>query len=74
MIRRVSLQNIPNDQLIERVQSLVSRSNRDLAELLWHLAEVDRRGLFRVQACSSMFTYCTDRLASRPAQLAAVAT
>ena len=53
---------LSNDQLLHRVQSLVSRSNRDLAELLWHLAEVDARGLYRGEACSSMFKYCTDRL------------
>ncbi len=30
--------------------------------MLWHLAEVDARGLYRDEACSSMFAYCTDRL------------
>ncbi len=62
MTRRSDPKALPNDQLLQQVQSLVSRTNRDLAELLWHLAEVDARGLYRDEACSSMFTYCRDRL------------
>ncbi len=62
MTRRSDPKDLRNDQLLQRVQSLVSRTNRDLAELLWHLAEVDARGLYRDEACSSMFTYCRDRL------------
>ena len=62
MSRRLDPKALANDQLLERVQYLVSRTNRDLAELLWHLAEVDARGLFRDEDCGSMFTYCRDRL------------
>ncbi len=62
MTRHLDPKSLSNDQLLQRVQSLVSRSNRGLAELLWHLAEVDARGLYREKACSSMFAYCTDRL------------
>ncbi len=62
MNRCIHPQDLSNGQLLQRVEFLASRSKRDLAELLWHLAEVDARGLYRDQACSSMFTYCTDRL------------
>jgi hypothetical protein len=40
----------------------VARSNEQLAELLAHLGELDARKLYRQQACSSMFSYCTERL------------
>jgi len=32
------------------------------ARLLAHMSEVDARGLYRAEACSSMFAYCVERL------------
>jgi len=48
--------------LLSRFKSLLRTSNRQLAEVLEHLAEVDTRKLYRGQGYSSMFTYCTERL------------
>jgi hypothetical protein len=36
----------------------VGHSNRVLATLLAHLAEVETRGVHRIRACSSLYTYC----------------
>ncbi len=37
-------------------------SNRQMADLLRTLAEVDARRLHRDQGCSSLFKYCVERL------------
>ncbi len=59
---RSTLSELSDEALLNRLKLLVRASNRQLAELLEHLAEVDERKLHRGQACSSMFTYCTERL------------
>ena len=41
---------------------MVGRSNQVLAGLLAHLAEVEARGLHRLRACSSLYTYCVYEL------------
>jgi len=53
-----TLAGLPNAQLLARVQELVQRGNAVEAELLAHLAEVDARGLYLEEGCSSMFVYC----------------
>jgi hypothetical protein len=45
-------------ELLAATRSLVGRSNRLLASLLAHLAEVEARGVHRTRACSSLYTYC----------------
>ena len=55
-------ESLSDDLLLSRVEELVRRSRRVEAELIWHLAEVDRRMLYRREACSSMFDYATARL------------
>ena len=44
--------------LLAATRRLVGRSNRLLASLLAHLAEVEARGVHRTRACSSLYTYC----------------
>jgi hypothetical protein len=51
-------ETITDDQLLASVRMLVARSNRALAELLAHLAEVETRGIHRQRACASLYTYC----------------
>jgi hypothetical protein len=51
-----------DDRVLERVEVLVARSNQLTAELLAHLAEVERRGLHLREACGSLFAFCVERL------------
>src|SRR6186713_3463922 len=53
-----SLASIPDDELFTAVQRLTARSNVALADLLAHLGEVERRGIHRLRACASLYTYC----------------
>ena len=56
------LETISDDALLARLGELVGRSRRAEAELIWHLAEVDRRRLYLREACPSMHVYATLRL------------
>jgi len=49
---------LTDDELLAGTRRLVCVSNRVLAALLAHLAEVEARGLHRQRACSSLYTYC----------------
>src|SRR5207342_2528364 len=53
-----SLASISDDELFATVQHLTARSNVALADLLAHLGEVERRGVHRLRACASLYTYC----------------
>src|SRR6187455_1135751 len=46
------------DELLTSTRRLVGASNKLVAELLVHLAEVETRGIHRTRACSSLYTYC----------------
>lgn len=48
--------------LLARLGALVARDHRTTARLLWHLAEVDVRGLYRDEGYSSLFDYCVKGL------------
>ncbi|MEE8556515.1 MAG: hypothetical protein V3T14_01365 [Myxococcota bacterium] len=54
--------SLGDDALLSAVEILVRRENHNTAELLAHLAEIDRRKLFLREACPSMFGYCTKTL------------
>ena len=56
------LKSISDDELLQRLSGLVHESRRVESELVAHIAEVDERRLYAREACSSMFTYCTDVL------------
>src|SRR3990170_4915606 len=56
------LRGLPPDVLVTRLQTLLVRDRRLTAEVVAHLAEVDARKLYLDHACSSMFTYCVERL------------
>jgi hypothetical protein len=56
------LETLSDDALLARLDEVVKRGRRVEAELIWHLAEVDRRRLYRREACQSMFVYATSRL------------
>src|SRR5687768_1651422 len=53
-----AVEALTNDDLVSGTRRLVCQSNRVLAALLAHLAEVEARGLHRTRACASLYTYC----------------
>jgi hypothetical protein len=56
------VEHLSDDELISRTGELAVRGRRVEAALIAHMAEVDRRQLYRGEACSSMFAYATRRL------------
>ena len=62
MATSYDLRDLSPDLLLARLQTLLARDHQVTADLLAHLAEVDLRRLYLDQACSSMFTYCVERL------------
>jgi len=58
----LTLQAVPDDELLRRLGELVSQSRRVEADLVAHIGEVDERRLFARQAFPSMFAYCTESL------------
>ena len=62
MSRSLCLDSLADDELLERLSTLVDRHRRCEAELVAHIAEVDARELFLGKACSSMFAYATEVL------------
>ena len=59
---RRGLSALSDHDLLARLTRVVATDRRVTAELIAHLAEVDRRRLYAREACSSMFVYCTERL------------
>jgi len=57
-----SISTLSDDDLISRVEDLVQRERLTTLEILFHLAEVDRRRLWRDLEYRSMFDYCVRRL------------
>ena len=47
---------LTDERLIERLHTLVGKDRHLTAQLLWHLAEVDHRGLHRQRGYSSLLT------------------
>jgi hypothetical protein len=56
------LHALTDDELLERLSSLVSRAKRIESEIVAHISEVDERKLYLRMASSSMFGYATDVL------------
>jgi len=48
--------------LLTRLNALVAQDRKTSARMLWHLAEVDARGLYRDEGYSSLFDYCVKSL------------
>ena len=57
-----ALASLSNEQLLAQLPELRSRERRAIAEVIVCLAEVDRRRLFLREACSSLYTFCIERL------------
>jgi hypothetical protein len=56
--RSPSPDELTDAELLTATRSLVGRSNQLLGALLSHLGEVEARGIHRIRACSSLYTYC----------------
>src|SRR5262245_9594499 len=53
-----TLSQLSDAELLASTRQLVGTSNKLLAELLRHLAEVEARGIHRLRACASLYAYC----------------
>jgi len=59
---RTDVSLLTNQQLLQSLERWVQTGREVDAELLLHLGEVEARGIYREQATSSMWAYCTQRL------------
>ena len=57
-----ALSSVSDLELRERLSAAVSTERVAAADVVYHLAELDRRKLYLEDACSSLFAYCVDRL------------
>jgi hypothetical protein len=60
LLRRVRENS--DEKLVYELKDLLARDCALEAELLVYIGEVDHRGLYRDEGCSSMFAYCTRML------------
>jgi hypothetical protein len=49
-------------ELLARLPEVRGLERRAIADVIAHLAEVERRRLYLAEACSSMYTFCIERL------------
>ena len=61
-MHRARLSRLPDHVLLEGLRSLVARDRLHSAELIAHLAEVERRKLYRPAGYSSLYVYCVHEL------------
>ncbi|MBI3200745.1 MAG: hypothetical protein HYZ29_04310 [Myxococcales bacterium] len=57
-----ALSSISDRELRERLTAAVSAERMAAADVIFHLVELDRRRLYLEDACSSLFSYCVERL------------
>src|SRR2546428_2948023 len=57
-----TLSLISNSDLLALMPSLVLAERARIADVIEHLVEIDRRRLYLDQACSSLSSYCSERL------------
>jgi hypothetical protein len=62
MTAAIPFETLSDDDLHATVRRLTARSNLVLSDLLAHLGEVERRGVHRLRACASLYTYCVYEL------------
>ncbi|MBK7579273.1 MAG: HNH endonuclease [Myxococcales bacterium] len=56
------LSSVSDLELRERLSAAVSSERAASTDVVFHLAELDRRKLYLEDACSSLFAYCVERL------------
>jgi hypothetical protein len=57
-----NLSSIPDSELLAHVPVLLTRERAVVADIIAYLAEIDRRRLYLDEACSSLRSYCVERL------------
>jgi len=57
-----ALKNRSNRQLLAGVKNLVGQECNTTAYLIAHMSEIELRGLYLEEGCSSLFKYCTEVL------------
>ena len=57
-----ALTSVSDHELRERLSAAVSAERSACANVIFHLAELDRRRLYLDDACSSLFAFCVERL------------
>lgn len=58
----MSLRPLANDVLMARLDALVSQERANVADVVEHLAEIDRRELAIDEGYGTLFDYCRDKL------------
>jgi len=62
------LRSLSDDELLSRLADVLRKFRRVEAQLVAHIGEVDVRGLYKREDCSSMFAYCTQVLQLQEAE------
>src|SRR5262247_3873532 len=57
-----ALSLLSDTELLARIPGIVQAERIASADVVAHLMEVERRRLYLDQACSSLYTYCRERL------------
>ena len=57
-----AIERVSDDELLRRLDELVSHSRRVEVDVVTHIGEVERRQLYAREATPSMFVYCRERL------------
>ena len=57
-----SLSSVSDSDLLVRLPVLVGRERAAIVDVIEHLLEVDRRRLYLEEGCSSLYTFCIERL------------
>src|SRR5215471_4610349 len=53
---------LSDTELLARIPAFIQAERSAIADVVEHLTEVERRRLYLEQACSSLYTYCCERL------------
>lgn len=64
-----NLKSLSDDELRARLERFAVSERRIAATLLWHLAEYDRRKLYKEDGHKSMWTYCVKVMKFAPAEV-----
>ena len=59
---REPLSSMPDSELLITLPALLTRERAVLVEVIGYLIEIDRRRLYLEQACSSLRSFCVERL------------
>ncbi len=57
-----SISSLSDSELLARMPDLVRTERGAMADVIVHLVEIGRRRLYLDQACSSLYSYCRERL------------